>query len=310
MPYGCARAICVTFCWKMRWALTPIFGPSFLRDCIPPSSSSFQCFRIAPEVIRVCEREAEGWRGVDPRSYTPISDGAGHIAPMSASTTSAPRPMTMYSPKKLRPRKNKAPLLESPFSTEFEDEDIPYSRSKRRTRTMYSPSVSPKTQIRALPVSPSSAGPRGWATVNNSQRSLFATPDPGPAGQVTPAPFPDVSNFYFSPSAAVTPLVANQRMLYPTAVKRAQQPTHGEDTDGDMEAEGQGGRNAKKAKISYKCKARDYNAAKALMMLHDADKMLLVPQQQRLPGLQQQDSEYDDEEEVMAHAEQRRGVLI
>lgn len=280
MPYGCARAVCATFCWHLRWALTPIFGPSFLRDCIPPSSVSFQCFRIAPEVIRVCEREAEGWRGVEPRSYTPMSDNAGHIAPSSSSTTSAPRPIAIPSPKRLRPRKHKAPLLDSPFSTDFEDEEMAYSRSGGRAQIMDSPSVSPKTRSQPLLTSPSPVGPRGWATVNNPQPPFFAIPAPPlPARQATL--FPDVGNFIFSPSATATPLVANQRMLYPTAsAKRTMPSTVDEHMDADADVDMEGSPMVKKARLSYKCKARDFNAAKTLMMLHDADRMLAVPPQQ------------------------------
>lgn len=55
MPYSCARAICLTFAYDIRWALTPIFGPSFIRECLERHHRNFACFKIDPEIIRCAE---------------------------------------------------------------------------------------------------------------------------------------------------------------------------------------------------------------------------------------------------------------
>ena len=62
MPHACARAVCLTFCHPIRWALTPIFGPDFVRECLPPSAPGFARFRIDPQIVRFARMEAEGWR--------------------------------------------------------------------------------------------------------------------------------------------------------------------------------------------------------------------------------------------------------
>jgi hypothetical protein len=47
MPFSCARALCAKFCYEIRWALTPIFGPAFIRDCYP----LFEDYRIENQII-------------------------------------------------------------------------------------------------------------------------------------------------------------------------------------------------------------------------------------------------------------------
>ncbi|GIZ42083.1 hypothetical protein CKM354_000536300 [Cercospora kikuchii] len=62
IPYACARAVCLTFCYNIRWALTPVFGPTFINECLRPGEAGFGSFKIDPEVVRCAAREAEGWR--------------------------------------------------------------------------------------------------------------------------------------------------------------------------------------------------------------------------------------------------------
>jgi hypothetical protein len=47
MPFSCARALCAKFCYEIRWALTPIFGAAFVRDCHP----SFEDYKIENQII-------------------------------------------------------------------------------------------------------------------------------------------------------------------------------------------------------------------------------------------------------------------
>lgn len=166
MPYGCARAVCATFCWNIRWALTPIFGPSFLKDCLPPYSPNYSRFKIDPEVIRVSQRECEGWRDGIAREYTPMSGMSAALPPTN--TTSQPalpiaaaRAPIALSPKMLRPRRStQNKTVGSPFNTDSDEE---YQESttdplSRYSRYNDSPSVSPKTIVTPPPV---------WTSVNN-----------------------------------------------------------------------------------------------------------------------------------------------
>ena len=60
MPYECARAICLTFAYPIRWALTPIFGPSFVRDCLPKDHPAFGRFKVDEEIIRCSKMAMDG----------------------------------------------------------------------------------------------------------------------------------------------------------------------------------------------------------------------------------------------------------
>ncbi|KAF2725764.1 DNA-binding domain of Mlu1-box binding protein MBP1, partial [Polychaeton citri CBS 116435] len=62
MPYQCARAICLTFCHPIRWALTPVFGPTFIKECLPQVHADFAKFKIDLTTTHMAALEAEGWR--------------------------------------------------------------------------------------------------------------------------------------------------------------------------------------------------------------------------------------------------------
>ena len=67
MPYSCARAICLTFAYPIRWALTPIFGPSFIRECLQPDHPDFARFKIDSETIRCAKMAMEGIKNGEQR---------------------------------------------------------------------------------------------------------------------------------------------------------------------------------------------------------------------------------------------------
>lgn len=64
MPYGCARAVCATFCHRIAGALIPIFGPSFPSECTPASINSPHCkgMVISQQVILRATEEVEKHR--------------------------------------------------------------------------------------------------------------------------------------------------------------------------------------------------------------------------------------------------------
>ncbi|KAL1306291.1 hypothetical protein AAFC00_004376 [Neodothiora populina] len=166
MPYGCARAVCTTFCWDIRWALTPIFGPSFIKDCLHPTHHGYARFRIDPEVIRSCQRQGEGWNndGFVPTSMTGLN--GAQVTPGIAfrrhdpeSGFAAPsRPQRQTSPKTLRPRKAKAQTVVDYSSdvdsfSEYEDDNVGHY-----TRYQDSPCVSPRTRV--------SNAASAWTSIN------------------------------------------------------------------------------------------------------------------------------------------------
>ena len=59
MPYDAAKWIAVTFCWKIRYALVPLFGSEFPHLCIPPADPAYKRFTIDPEIIRCCASQLQ-----------------------------------------------------------------------------------------------------------------------------------------------------------------------------------------------------------------------------------------------------------
>lgn len=61
MPFAAARALAATFCWPIRYALTPLFGPGFPDTCTKPTDPAFQDYKLSREVIRHCQAEVRSW---------------------------------------------------------------------------------------------------------------------------------------------------------------------------------------------------------------------------------------------------------
>lgn len=74
MPYEAAKAVAATFCWKIRYALTPIFGVDFPNTCIPPSDSNqFGRMIIEPAIVQIATRNADEYRLLELRASPPDS---------------------------------------------------------------------------------------------------------------------------------------------------------------------------------------------------------------------------------------------
>jgi hypothetical protein len=300
MPYGCARSVCATFCWNLRWALTPIFGPSFIRDCLPPNHPGFARFTIDPEVVRACAREAEGWR---------VDAGATHYSLVPSHPTSSPAlpiprsaPIQLSEPKRLRarptrPRVDTAAHLGSPCHSDDESAAIVTDTVPSCRTVPDSPSVSPKTRI-----SPTVH----WAAVNNPRDNENGTPTPC-ASHVNTSKLPaSMQNLLVTPISASEftlpsqTAAARKRRRSSTSETLSSSPTtsltaspvtdsgsDGEDPeyvasasekeDDESEGEDSNGqtRTNKKRKINVpgvgRFQAREVNAAKMLLALHQDD---------------------------------------
>ncbi|KAL2817992.1 hypothetical protein BDW59DRAFT_129908 [Aspergillus cavernicola] len=63
MPFEAAKAVAATFCWKIRFALTPLFGVDFPALCIPPNDRPrFGRMVIDPTVVRTATERANFYR--------------------------------------------------------------------------------------------------------------------------------------------------------------------------------------------------------------------------------------------------------
>lgn len=80
MPFDAAKAIAATFCYKIRYALTPVFGLDFISLCIPPEDPGFDRMIISRDIVRhsteVANRFRELYRGTSQVSspQTPSDD--------------------------------------------------------------------------------------------------------------------------------------------------------------------------------------------------------------------------------------------
>jgi hypothetical protein len=150
MPFECAKAVAATFCYNVRFALTPLFGPSFPDTCLQPTDPSYSSFKIDKSIIERCTAETQLWLHRSDARQTP---SASSRDPSEAPTTPNPgsdntsgppfSPWSKY--KKLKPKLGKKDATpESGYGT-----DTDWSEASR-----YSPQVSPKST---------------WASVNRPE---------------------------------------------------------------------------------------------------------------------------------------------
>ncbi|TKA74115.1 hypothetical protein B0A55_07084 [Friedmanniomyces simplex] len=159
MPYSCARALCLTFCYDIRWALTAIFGTSFIKECLHPTHSGFEKFKIDSEVLRCAQLEAEGWLSeTSSRSGSPGSASNGQYGNGQLIPRSVPHLTTAPQPKQLRPR----PTFKagSPFESDSDHADANYTHAATGLDSPeLSPNFPPVNTWRSLGLSASDAAP-------------------------------------------------------------------------------------------------------------------------------------------------------
>ncbi|OAG12034.1 uncharacterized protein CC84DRAFT_1225918 [Paraphaeosphaeria sporulosa] len=140
MPYQAAKAIAATFCWHIRWVLTPVFGYDFPETCLQPDDPGYGKFLIAPEIVQGCADETNRFRqeGYDYQ----ISDPLG-VATLQ--TPQLPTLNTPWEPMSHRPRKS--------------EESGYYTGGDQNERSTISPQVSPR----------GSAWISAWTSINGSK---------------------------------------------------------------------------------------------------------------------------------------------
>jgi hypothetical protein len=62
VPWQAAKELAATFCWDIRWALTPVFGNDFPQKCTPPHHPSYGNFVISPAIVQFCTDETVRFR--------------------------------------------------------------------------------------------------------------------------------------------------------------------------------------------------------------------------------------------------------
>ena len=105
MPYESAKHLAATFCYHIRYALVPLFGPDFASLCCPPDDPAFGRMIISQDIVRQCTAAARETRCREEYSNG-LSSLASHRGPSSAESKAVWKwkrmqrglcPMTAYS---------------------------------------------------------------------------------------------------------------------------------------------------------------------------------------------------------------------
>lgn len=173
VPFECARAVCLTFCYPIRWVLTPIFGHSFITECLRPDESGFGRYKINPELVYRAGLVAENWKLQASRSATPASPAPyGYLGDVPRSM---PPPTSV--PRTAAPRvKRERPTFMSPFDSDREQASR-REASSREPAIKEEPSVSPKSS----PVEGYPPAFGGWTSINQ-RPTPPSPPQNAPAG--------------------------------------------------------------------------------------------------------------------------------
>ena len=62
MPFEAAKAVAATFCYRIRYALAPLFGPDFVNICLRPSVEGYGDMVIGSRVVREATERARRYR--------------------------------------------------------------------------------------------------------------------------------------------------------------------------------------------------------------------------------------------------------
>ena len=129
MPFDAAKAIATTFCWRIRHALTPVFGRDFPGLCIPPHADKFGEMFIDGAITRRCTEQARQYRLMEERI-------SAHNTPSPCSPLT---PDTPTYPKSLKQLRAKPAYYTSPsdYTTEASDDDSYYTLSRSHGLVLY-----------------------------------------------------------------------------------------------------------------------------------------------------------------------------
>ncbi|KAK5071241.1 hypothetical protein LTR64_007745 [Lithohypha guttulata] len=156
IPHAAAKAIAATFCYSIRYALTPVFGHDFPDSCIGPGANGFGDMIIDPSITRHCTEQAKTFREQEKHAISQCSDKVIH----------PPTPITP-TPRRARhtqARKNKEVKLEfttiynspynSPYNSDTGSDDTYASAASTPEpgyRIAFTPVNTPRQPPRSVP---------------------------------------------------------------------------------------------------------------------------------------------------------------
>lgn len=134
MPFEAARAVAATFCFRIRYVLTPIFGLDFPAQCIAPGAPGYDSMHISPKIIRKCSGPVASCREV----------------PLEAKSTSRPETpssagVTAWTAANVRSKALKMFSSESGSGTDTDCSDTYFCSPKKAKRSGFKSLVTPRS---------------------------------------------------------------------------------------------------------------------------------------------------------------------
>jgi hypothetical protein len=159
MPYQAAKAVAATFCYDIRWALTPVFGNDFPSLCLHPKDPNFAKFLINPTTVQHCTTETNRFRteGLAYRISSPD-------VPPPVETPKTEMISPPWKPRVLKQRRARPSDIESGYGTDTDQSD----------KCAFSPQVSPRSQWTPInrslsPCSPLTTNSSAMSSPTNTQ---------------------------------------------------------------------------------------------------------------------------------------------
>lgn len=152
MPFEAAKALAATFCWNIRFALVPLFGPGFVDICTRPEDPAYKRYTIDTSVVKYCQEQVRSWTQSTSQTTINAMRGEGEVK-------ASPVRIAKTKPKILRARAQQPRYTESESSDDLTSRAIgprdptPYpstwkaanagsSRGKSQTNSTVSPAPS------------------------------------------------------------------------------------------------------------------------------------------------------------------------
>lgn len=238
MPYQAARAIAATFCYDIRWALTPVFGYDFPSMCLSPKDPRYAKFIIDPAIVQQCtaetdrfRREGASYRNQVPHLLSPMETPKMHFE----SPKWKPKAMKLRNARPANNNSSSRPGRQSSSRPHTQGSSRPtthndYSPQSEMTDDFaFSPHISPRWNHINRPRTPNSMSP------NVSPRTHFSTLNSSvPATPIMarfPAMSPPPSKSYALPSLQIPTPMPDEDCPEPFRTKRTYSKVAFRDTE-------------------------------------------------------------------------------
>nr|POE53572.1 transcriptional repressor xbp1 [Quercus suber] len=86
VPFDCARALCLKFCYPIRWLLVPVFGYKFIDECLREDDPEFGDFQIDQAIVAHATKEAKKYLKTDAQLKAEAVSGTRADAQSAAKT--------------------------------------------------------------------------------------------------------------------------------------------------------------------------------------------------------------------------------